>query len=133
MNLHPDPITEPISIRQAIGKDGWIDYRRGYGAARVTWQRYEFARPCLSIRKSWMGWKPTIEGRERRFSQSEAKTLQSFPESFEFTGNYFQIWQRLGNSMPPLLMFCLARHIRTAVLGKLLGIGEEVALRTLNL
>lgn len=117
MNLHPAPVTEPITIREAIGKDGWIDYRRGFGSGSVEWKRYGFDRPCLTIRKSHMGWKPTIGGEERQFSRDEAKTLQSFPKSFIFSGNYYETWQRLGNSVPPLMMFFIARHIRAEVLG----------------
>ncbi|NLT68786.1 MAG: hypothetical protein GXX84_19520 [Acidobacteria bacterium] len=40
MNLHPEAVTEPITIREAIGKDGWIDYRRGFGSGFVEWKRY---------------------------------------------------------------------------------------------
>jgi site-specific DNA-cytosine methylase len=116
MNLHPEAVTEPITIREAIAKDCWIDYRRGFGSGSVMWKRYGFGRPCLTIRKSHMGWKPTIDGQERQFSCEEAKRLQGFPEAFRFSGNYYEIWERLGNSVPPLKMLLIARHIRKEIL-----------------
>jgi len=119
MNLHPNPAIEPITVNEAIGKDGWIDYRRGFGAGSVDWKRYGFGRPCLTIRKSHMGWKPNIDGLERQFSRDEAKTLQSFPESFRFAGNHCEIWQMVGNSVPPLFMKAIAGHIREKILARI--------------
>jgi hypothetical protein len=51
-----------------------------------------------------------IEGQQRQFSQS-------FPGLFKFSGNYYETWQRLGNSVPPLMMFFIARHVRAEILG----------------
>lgn len=119
MTLHPDPVTEPISVRNAIGKDGWIEYRRGFGPGLVEWKRHGFDRPCLTLRKSHMGWKPTIEGQQRRFSREEAKILQSFPESFRFDGDYYETWHKLGNSVPPLLMNAIAHSVHRNFLSAL--------------
>lgn len=104
-------------------REGWLD--RLPARVRVRIRRVEAVwidRPCLTIRKSHMGWKPTIDGKQRQFSREEAKTLQSFPESFSFSGNYYETWQRLGNSVPPLFMMAISIYVRQKILSGLISI-----------
>jgi site-specific DNA-cytosine methylase len=48
----------------------------------------------------------------RRLTISEIKALASFPEQFQIQGSYTNKWARIGNSVPPLFMKAIARHIR---------------------
>jgi DNA (cytosine-5)-methyltransferase 1 len=48
---------------------------------------------------------------ERVISQREAARLQSFPDSFVFSGSKSSINQQIGNAVPPLLAFQIARHL----------------------
>lgn len=41
----------------------------------------------------------------------------SFPDNFIFIGDDKTKWARIGNSVPPLFMRSIARHIRTEILG----------------
>jgi len=54
----------------------------------------------------------------RTFSLLEYKRLASFPDDFKFVG-----WQtgykRIGNSVPPLFMKAIAKHIQTEILNKM--------------
>ena len=51
--------------------------------------------------------KPTID---------ELKILSSFPDDFTFTGSYNQIWNQIGNCVPPLMMRAISKTIRKDIL-----------------
>lgn len=53
---------------------------------------------------------------KRKFSISELRRLSSFPDDFVLTGCYMQQWERLGRSVPPLMMKALAETIRDKIL-----------------
>lgn len=48
----------------------------------------------------------------RWMSIAGAKRIGSFPDQHQFAGKYDDAWNRIGNSVPPLLMRAIARHIR---------------------
>lgn len=50
-------------------------------------------------------------GQHRTLSQREAARLQSFPDSFVFKGNKGSVATQIGNAVPPLLAFQIARHM----------------------
>lgn len=56
--------------------------------------------------------------RERYLTIDEAKRIGAFPDPYEFIGDYKTQWARIGNSVPPLFMRSIARHIRQAILSK---------------
>lgn len=109
---------EPVSVRDAIGKDGWIEYRHDYRKGSTFWRRTGFDKPSPSIRATLSDWRWKIGGEERRFTEEELKAVASYPKAFRFAPGTVRTWKRVGNSVPPLMMFCLARHVRTEVLGK---------------
>jgi DNA (cytosine-5)-methyltransferase 1 len=49
-------------------------------------------------------------------SVGEAKRCHSFPDVMTFQGDYSEQWARIGNSVPPLFMRAIARHIRATIL-----------------
>jgi site-specific DNA-cytosine methylase len=116
ISLHPEPETDPISVHEAIGKDGWIEYRRDYRKGATLWHRSEFDRPAPAMRATLSDWRWNIGGEERRFTESELKAVASFPPEFKFAAGMVETWRRIGNSVPPLMMFSLARHIRASIL-----------------
>jgi DNA (cytosine-5)-methyltransferase 1 len=113
---HPKAQTRPISVKQAIGKQGYIEYRHNYSVGEVQWGRADFDRPCLTITKTGMGWRTCIDGECRRFTISELKRLASFPDNFVFLGTFKEQWARIGNSVPPNMMKAIAEHIVTTIL-----------------
>ena len=56
------------------------------------------------------------DGIQRKPTIEELKVLSSFPEDFEFTGSYTQIWNQIGNCVPPLMMKEMSKTIREDIL-----------------
>ena len=48
----------------------------------------------------------------RKFSIAEVKRLCSFPHDYILTGTYAKQWERMGRSVPPLMMKAIAKTIR---------------------
>lgn len=55
----------------------------------------------------------------RKFTIPELKRICSFPDDFELTGTFKQRWERLGRSVPPVMMFRVARTLRDEIFAKL--------------
>lgn len=53
---------------------------------------------------------------KRKFTIAELRRICSFPDDFILTGSYAQQWERLGNSVPPLMMRAIASTIRDQIL-----------------
>lgn len=49
-------------------------------------------------------------GKRRRITHKEAARLQSFPDWFNFSGNKYKIFEQIGNAVPPLLAYSLAKQ-----------------------
>lgn len=52
----------------------------------------------------------------RMLHVSEFKRLASYPDNFSFSGGRKDFQERIGNSVPPLFMRSIARHIRKEIL-----------------
>jgi DNA (cytosine-5)-methyltransferase 1 len=52
---------------------------------------------------------------KRKFTIAELKRICAFPDDFVLTGSYAQQWERLGNSVPPVMMFHIAAAIRDGI------------------
>jgi DNA (cytosine-5)-methyltransferase 1 len=51
----------------------------------------------------------------RRLTVREAARLQSFPDSFVFEGSKFWTYKQIGNAVPPMISWCLARALYNAL------------------
>lgn len=54
----------------------------------------------------------------RKFTIAELKRICAFPDDFILTGSYAQQWERLGNSVPPVMMRHIAEVVRDEILLK---------------
>ena len=55
----------------------------------------------------------------RKFTIAELKRICAFPDDFILTGSYAQQWERLGRAVPPVMMYHVARTVRTEILERL--------------
>jgi DNA (cytosine-5)-methyltransferase 1 len=55
---------------------------------------------------------------QRKFSIAELRSICSFPSDFALEGTYQQQWERLGRSVPPLMMKAVADVVRLEILDK---------------
>ena len=51
------------------------------------------------------------DGRRRRITVREAARLQSFPDWFEFSGSEESQFTQIGNAVPPMFAYHLAKAI----------------------
>jgi DNA (cytosine-5)-methyltransferase 1 len=83
---------------------------------RLWWER-----PSVTIRTEFF--KPE-KGRylhpvaHRPITHREAARLQSFPDRFNFEGTKIEIARQIGNAVPPLLAFAIARRVVECLEGK---------------
>lgn len=55
----------------------------------------------------------------RSLSVPELKRVCAFPDDFELTGTFVQRWERMGRSVPPVMMRAVAREVREKVLQRI--------------
>ena len=55
---------------------------------------------------------------KRKFTIAELRRICAFPDDFILCGSYAQQWERLGNSVPPVMMAAIAREIRDKILSR---------------
>ncbi len=64
------------------------------------------------------GFIETKKGERRKYTIEELKKIFTFPEDFVFTGKYEQQFERIGRSVPPVMMYHLVKTIRQQLLEK---------------
>lgn len=120
--VHPKPLPYRYSVRDALPHITAVRQSLFSG----TEQRTAKDEPCPSITagggigmagsgmsKSWVETGPT---QRRKFTIDEVKAICSFPPDFILKGTYAQQWERLGNSVPCLMMRAIAAEIRDKIL-----------------
>ena len=100
-------------IRYAIGAER--DVRGAFGQCGSITDEPSPSIMAGTVGNLWMRQSPT---EKRKFTIAELKRICAFPDDFILTGTYAQQWERLGNSVPPLMMKAIAETIRDQVLLK---------------
>lgn len=106
----------PYMVRYCAGgyAGRWKDASLPYGTVTKSG-----ARLTKTAYKSANGYVEALEGGKivrRKFTIDELKTICGFPADFKLTGTFDQQWERLGNAVPPLMMYHVARTIYESVL-----------------
>jgi DNA (cytosine-5)-methyltransferase 1 len=126
----PDWVTSPAMTLPAMTSQGMgakrsanitvLEYRRGTVRQNSKWKPhnrvFDGSEPCGTIicgdaNKDY--WKVGPE--KRKFTIAELKRICAFPDDFILTGSYAQQWERLGNSVPPVMMMHIASAIRDGI------------------
>jgi DNA (cytosine-5)-methyltransferase 1 len=56
--------------------------------------------------------------RHRPITHREAARLQSFPDNFEFVGTKTEIARQIGNAVPPLMAYWIAKSVQASLDGR---------------
>lgn len=80
-----------------------------------THRRLRMDRPCCTLGQGT----PDVYHPERNstLSIAECARASSFPDDFEFTGSFHQRWERIGRSVPPLMMRAIGQAVRSTLEG----------------
>lgn len=132
---HPKAEGRPVTVREAIGDlaiDGPSANSYASALARMppgsSNSGFKYLSHTMGLsRLSWDAVCPTVVKQPWRLAYPEgsrflsiqgAKRVASFPDGFQIVGTYDTAWQRIGNSVPPLFMEAIARHIRREILDR---------------
>jgi len=150
VELHPGPLAKPIPCGDSLEGvktpedqlaklfDAGLRYRSFKYWAQIRVDRseqditgsgfnavkFEPRKPARTIRRNDgnLGMHGAMHWSERRrFSLPEFKRFGSFPDAFEFTGEFDEGIRQIGNSVPPLLMKAIAECLRS----NFLALGNE--------
>ena len=116
---HPKPLAYRYSVRDALP---WISKVEGangfnhhaYQSSTIQASTIQASRPLNVEAETDSAW---IE--KRKFTIDELKRICAFPDDFVLLGTYAQQWERLGNSVPPLMMKAIASTIRDEILARI--------------
>ena len=108
--------------RYAIGAE-WDKLKQGEQSAKYfSLQRASEASPSPAILASHGNTSTagvTHPTEKRKFTIAELRRICAFPDDFILCGSYAQQWERLGRSVPPVMMYHIAKTLRDEVLCKL--------------
>ena len=130
---HPRPCARPVALREAL--NGLVDQKQ-IAPALYPNQRKHYAetrrgkshhKRFALVRLDWGATAPTIlkpsgsgghmhPDEPRLLNTGELQRLATFPDGFRFSGTWNNSVNRIGNSVPPLLMRAIAQHIREHIL-----------------
>lgn len=81
-------------------------------------KRLSFIHPSRTLIKGSIGTRACYvhPSEDRAITEAEAARIGTWPDNYKFIGGYRHSMVRIGNSVPPLFMEAIARHVRTAVL-----------------
>lgn len=99
----------PPSMRRALRKDHTRRYRR------MSWDGV--ARSIITRFRDPKSGEYIHPDQTRTISIREAARIQSFPDWFEFMGNYSDQYDQVGNAVPPLLANAVAAEIAAVLSG----------------
>ena len=102
----------------------WDKVRTGSSESHITGQgfnavKFDPRKPARTVRRNDgnLGMHGAMHWCERRrFSLPEFKRFGSFPDAFEFSGEFDEGIRQIGNSVPPLFMKAIANFVSHNVL-----------------
>ena len=105
---HPAAWSDPIPLR-SIAPDVIASRSQGNNPWATS------LRASVTIKKTMFSEMFRTADGVRCPTVRETARIGSFPDQFKFVGVQRNAWARVGNSVPPLLMRSIARHVRTLI------------------
>ena len=69
-------------------------------------------KPSWTIQASFSNNMGPFHWKNRFLRINEIKRLQTFPDDYEFSGNFQEQWRQIGNAVPPLLADVISKEIK---------------------
>lgn len=115
----PCPTVSTVGIGAARSGQHWIEIIIGNNKFESVWGLPNVPNPTVMASGANKQGGYLREGEKKRsFTIAELRRICAFPDDFVLLGSYAQQWERLGNSVPPLMMRAVAETIRDQVLLK---------------
>lgn len=104
--VFPKPLKYRYSVSDAIGD---IIEQYSYDTkGQFTKVNHNGQNPCNTIT---LCNSHHIKINKRKFTIAEVKRICAFPDDYILKGTYAQQWERLGNSVPPVMMYHISKEI----------------------
>ena len=118
---HPDHVIRWLwDVRQgASAHENKLPELRPPSGYNTTYKRQVWNEPAATVQTTFgmiSGCRNVHPIATRSLTIREAARLQSFPDSYMFTGLVGTIRTAIGNAVPPLLARAIAEHVRTSIL-----------------
>jgi len=114
--VYPVPLRKIISVKDVlVGRKSIPQF---YHRGQFDKKRQPTTRPIQTIIKT-MSARFIESGTERKIAIEEVRLLQTFPGEYCMVGSDGQKWQRIGNSVPPKMMYHIAKTIKEEMLDKI--------------
>lgn len=108
-------------VGASSGSQYWIEIITGNNKFESVWGLPNVPKPTvMASGANKQGGYIRNGVKKRKFTIAELKRICAFPDDFVLLGSYAQQWERLGNSVPPLMMKAIAETIRDKILLKAL-------------
>ena len=108
---HPSGWSAPIPMREVVGNfAGRVVAWRNKGGPH-DYRSHDEVAPTLDKG----GGHVEVDGNRSPWPLSIARMIGAYPAEFRFAGSERDGIARIGNSVPPLLMRSIARHVRTLI------------------
>jgi DNA (cytosine-5)-methyltransferase 1 len=112
----PDPGNHGGNVSELLARR-WAETRRGSKHhERFSLNRLSWSKPVPTILRVAGGGGHMHPDTPRLLNTGELQRCASFPDGFEFIGGWSDSVERIGNSVPPLFMRAIARHIDSVIL-----------------
>lgn len=119
--VYPSPTVDYLTVRDVLPN---ILYLKSKRKGILTYIPSDVPSPTITASDkvnsetagfSCGGWVEDNKGIRRKYTIQELKKVFSFPADFVLPGKFEQQWERLGRSVPPLLMYNVAKAIREGI------------------
>jgi DNA (cytosine-5)-methyltransferase 1 len=120
--VHPRPRKSYLTVREVLPH---ISYIKSQENGILTYVPSDVPSPTITASDgvtgetasfSCGGFCETRKGERRKYKISELKKLFSIPDDFKLTGTFEQQWERLGRSVPVLMMYAVSSGLADSVL-----------------